>query len=139
MTSSRLKGTIALTELQHVISWQRVEGVALMGFFAFKFFELGVAWWWLPLILFTFDISMLGYLVNNKVGAFCYNLGHTSILSLVLLLLGHYYPSVVAYNVVGFIWLVHIGMDRAFGFGLKLHKGFRHTHLGIIGTSDHKS
>jgi hypothetical protein len=34
---------------------------------------------------------------------------------------------------VGGIWLAHIGMDRALGYGLKHPEGFIHTHLGVIG------
>jgi hypothetical protein len=34
---------------------------------------------------------------------------------------------------LGLLWLAHIGMDRAFGFGLKYPDSFRHTHLGVIG------
>ena len=28
----------------------------------------------------------------------------------------------------------HIGIDRALGYGLKLPSGFKHTHLGVIGS-----
>ena len=31
------------------------------------------------------------------------------------------------------IWLAHIGLDRALGYGLKYSKGFAFTHLGTIG------
>jgi hypothetical protein len=34
---------------------------------------------------------------------------------------------------LGAIWLAHIGMDRALGYGFKLSTGFRDTHLGQIG------
>ena len=34
---------------------------------------------------------------------------------------------------IGSIWLAHIGMDRALGYGLKLEDAFTHTHLGWIG------
>jgi hypothetical protein len=33
---------------------------------------------------------------------------------------------------VALIWLAHIGMDRALGFGLKYPTGFRDTHLGRV-------
>jgi hypothetical protein len=29
----------------------------------------------------------------------------------------------------GLIWIVHIGMDRMLGFGLKYPTGFKETHL----------
>jgi hypothetical protein len=31
------------------------------------------------------------------------------------------------------IWLAHIGIDRALGYGLKYTAGFGFTHLGRIG------
>ncbi len=31
------------------------------------------------------------------------------------------------------IWLAHIGIDRALGYGLKYSAGFGFTHLGRIG------
>jgi len=31
------------------------------------------------------------------------------------------------------IWLAHIGIDRALGYGLKYAGGFGFTHLGRIG------
>ena len=34
---------------------------------------------------------------------------------------------------IAMIWLAHIGIDRALGFGLKYSAGFGFTHLGRIG------
>jgi hypothetical protein len=34
---------------------------------------------------------------------------------------------------IAMIWLAHIGMDRALGYGLKYFGGFGFTHLGRIG------
>ena len=126
------KDPISFADLRHVITWQRFEGAAMLAFFSFKFFSLGVAWFWYPLLILSFDISMIGYLFGRQVGAFFYNLGHTSIIALVLLTIGHFYPDILYLQAIGFLWLAHIGLDRAFGFGLKMKRGFRHTHLGII-------
>jgi hypothetical protein len=119
--------------MHHVISWQRVEGLAMFVFFTFTFFETGVSGWWYPSLLLVFDISMFGYLLGNKAGAFFYNLGHTSILPIVLLFAGRLVPTIPMLTALGFLWLAHIGMDRLFGYGLKLQEGFKHTHLGVIG------
>ncbi|TSC72642.1 MAG: hypothetical protein G01um101438_359 [Parcubacteria group bacterium Gr01-1014_38] len=43
---------------------------------------------WFILLLFTIDVSMLGYLVNKKVGAHVYNIGHSLLFPLFLLLGG---------------------------------------------------
>ena len=34
---------------------------------------------------------------------------------------------------IAMIWLAHIGIDRALGYGLKYEAGFGFTHLGRIG------
>ena len=34
---------------------------------------------------------------------------------------------------IAMIWLAHIGVDRALGYGLKYSEGFGFTHLGRIG------
>jgi hypothetical protein len=34
---------------------------------------------------------------------------------------------------IAMIWLAHIGIDRALGYGLKYITGFGFTHLGRIG------
>ena len=34
---------------------------------------------------------------------------------------------------IAMIWLAHIGIDRALGYGLKYSAGFTFTHLGRIG------
>jgi hypothetical protein len=34
---------------------------------------------------------------------------------------------------IAMIWLAHIGLDRALGYGLKYEAGFSFTHLGRIG------
>ena len=35
---------------------------------------------------------------------------------------------------IAMIWLAHIGIDRALGYGLKYSAGFGFTHLGRIGS-----
>lgn len=34
---------------------------------------------------------------------------------------------------IAMIWLAHIGIDRALGYGLKYQAGFGFTHLGRAG------
>jgi hypothetical protein len=75
---------------------------------------------------------MVGYLKDARVGAALYNLGHWLLWPALLLAFG--IPSGgSAFIGAGSIWLAHIGMDRALGYGLKLEEGFTHTHLGLIG------
>jgi hypothetical protein len=92
---------------------------------------IGVSWWWLVVFILAPDITILGYLINPKVGAYGYNLIHTYSLAIVLgligLILGH-----ISIEVAGVILGCHIGMDRSFGFGLKYIDNFKHTHLDML-------
>ena len=91
----------------------------------------GSALWLLPAILAP-DISMLGYLVNSRVGAVTYNVVHNWTLAIAALGLG-WWLKVDPLLLVGALLVAHVGMDRALGYGLKLPTDFRDTHLGRIG------
>ena len=85
-------------------------------------------WWVFAVLLLAPDLIMLGYLVNVRVGAAWYNLVHTYVGPIVLILLAWLLPApqLTAY---GLIWLAHLGTDRMLGFGLKYPTEFRDTHL----------
>lgn len=89
-------------------------------------------WWWLPILFLVPDITMVGYLVNSRVGAFIYNIGHSLIGPAVLVAL-YIGTDSQPMLFVALIWLFHILIDRAFGHGLKHVTSFHHTHLGPIG------
>ena len=40
---------------------------------------------------------------------------------------------------LAFIWLAHIGADRALGYGLRYPASFDETHLGRVGRSRHRA
>ncbi|MFD1629385.1 DUF4260 domain-containing protein [Pseudopedobacter beijingensis] len=98
---------------------------------------LGYQWWLFFALLLLPDISMLGYIVNNKIGAFLYNLFHHQGVALFLIAFGYLLldPKI---SLAGVILWGHSAMDRLFGYGLKYNKGFKYTHLGEIG-SERKS
>jgi hypothetical protein len=111
---------------------QRVEGLALLVLAVVLFAWSDSSWWWFGLLLLAPDLSMAGYLQNPRVGAAIYNLGHWLLWPALLLAVG--IPTGrSALVTAGSIWLAHIGMDRALGYGLKLQDAFTHTHLGLIG------
>jgi hypothetical protein len=83
------------------------------------------------LILFP-DLSMIGYLINNKVGAICYNIFHHKGLAIAIYIIGSYLHS-EALQLAGLILFGHSSMDRMMGYGLKYFEGFKFTHLGEIG------
>lgn len=111
---------------------QRIEGAALLIAAAFAFDASGWSLWWFALLLLAADVSMLGYLAGPRAGAAVYNAGHM-LLGPAALLAWSWAGGPATALAVGAVWLAHIGMDRAFGYGLKHGDGFHHTHLGLIG------
>ena len=110
----------------------RLEGAATLLVAAYLYSIASGDWILVALLLFVPDIGMLGYLRGSLVGAATYNLFHVEVLPLALAALAIFqqWPLGLA---IALIWLAHIGMDRALGYGLKLTSGFRDTHLGRIG------
>jgi hypothetical protein len=71
---------------------------------------------------------MVGYLLNPKLGSRLYNVVHTDVLPAALAASSFalHRTSPLAFAL---IWLGHIGLDRALGFGLKYPTFFKDTHL----------
>lgn len=84
------------------------------------------------------DLSMIGYLAGNKVGAVLYNIFHHKGIALALLGVAYYF-EMEALAMPGIILYAHSCMDRIFGFGLKYVQGFNYTHLGVIGKENKSS
>ncbi len=72
--------------------------------------------------------SMLGYVVGPSVGAIAYDLAHTIDRSVAPRDDRRAAGGDLAVE-LALIWLVHIGVDRAVGYGLKYPGGFKETHL----------
>ncbi len=110
----------------------KLEEVAILVLSVFLFSRLDFAWWWFPALLLLPDISMMGYAVNPRIGAFTYNLLHhrmtASAVALYAIMYGDDYWKLAA-----IILFAHISLDRALGYGLKYTDSFSHTHLGTIG------
>jgi hypothetical protein len=96
----------------------------------------GGSWPLFFLLILAPDLSMLGYLAGPRIGAAAYNLFHTSIVPLCLLAAGFLAGQYLAMQIAA-IWLAHIAIDRALGYGLKFSTGFQDTHLGRIGRDKH--
>lgn len=87
--------------------------------------------WWLIISFLAFDIGMIGYLFNEKVGAFTYNQMHNYTVPTLLIALG-IVINTPWISLIGYCWIFHISVDRVMGFGLKDKKSFKHTHLGNL-------
>jgi hypothetical protein len=110
----------------------KLEELAMFALSIFLFAQLHFAWWWYLVFILSPDISMIGYAVNNKVGAILYNIFHHKGLSIVVYILGFYLHNEYL-QFAGIILFGHSSMDRMMGYGLKYFKGFKFTHLGEIG------
>ncbi len=113
----------------------RLEGTVVLGVALAAYAQFGAGWGVFALWLLAPDLSLLGYLAGPRVGAALYNAAHSYVGPVLLLALGVFatLPWAVA---GGLIWLTHIGLDRALGYGLKYAAGFAFTHLGRIGRAD---
>jgi hypothetical protein len=111
----------------------RLEGLAMLAAATAAYAQTGQGWALFAALLLAPDVVMLGYLAGPRFGAAAYNIGHTYALPAALGAVGWWLsaPLCVA---IALIWLAHIGMDRAAGYGLKYPDAFQHTHLGGKGS-----
>jgi hypothetical protein len=74
------------------------------------------------------DLSMAAYAAGPRVGAAAYDVVHTYAIPVGVGAAGVVADSDAAIA-VALIWVTHIGVDRAIGYGLKYPSGFKDTHL----------
>ncbi|MFJ3387984.1 MULTISPECIES: DUF4260 domain-containing protein [unclassified Lysinibacillus] len=101
----------------------------LVSVFFYWYFEFSFLYFFL--LLFLPDITMLGYIVNTKIGALFYNIGHSLVVPAILLTIGFITVS-TPLLMATIIWLAHIFLDRMLGYGLKYDDAFTKTHLQQI-------
>jgi hypothetical protein len=104
--------------LTSVIIMQRLEGITLLGAALTVYHTQGFGWLLFALLLLAPDLAALGYLVSSRAGNLGYNLAHTLAFPLALAVLA----GLMGYTLglqIALIWLAHIGMDRAVGYGFK--------------------
>jgi hypothetical protein len=106
----------------------RLEGLALAAAAVALYFHLDHGWLLLVVLALAPDLSMLGYLAGPRAGAAAYDAAHTTVLPLALGVAGVFADVGLAVQ-LALIWLAHIGVDRAVGYGLKYPSGFEDTHL----------
>lgn len=106
----------------------RLEGGAIC-LASLAFYETTNQSWVLFALLFLMpDLAMVGYIWGSRVGAFIYNCTHTYLAPLLLAGIGWLTDWSLAAPMAT-IWIAHIGVDRAIGYGLKRRTGFKATHL----------
>lgn len=109
----------------------QAEGLGLAAACLLAFHTLGGSWILFAVLILLPDLFMLAYLAGPRAGAVGYNLGHTYLVPLGIGGLGLWTSSDMAQQ-IALIWGVHIGADRAIGYGLKYASAFKATHLARV-------
>jgi Domain of unknown function (DUF4260) len=110
----------------------RLEGLTLFVGMVMLYAAWGGSWVLFAVLFLVPDLSFLAYLSDARFGAMIYNAAHSYMAPVTLMTLGFGFASPLTLS-IALIWLAHIGIDRALGYGLKYTAGFGFTHLGRIG------
>jgi len=110
----------------------RLEGLTLFAAMLVLYATWGGSWWIFAVLFFAPDLSFAAYLIDRKTGALVYNAVHSYMAPVALMTVGFAFDEPLILS-IAMIWLAHIGIDRALGYGLKYQAGFGFTHLGRIG------
>ena len=108
-----------------------LEGLAVFILCMYEYCYFDFSWILFVVLILAPDIAMLGFLFNNKIGAIVYNIFHTYLTTISVMIIGliTVQTTILA---IGLIWTAHIGMDRTVGFGLKYATNFKDTHLNRV-------
>ncbi len=106
----------------------RLEGFTVFAAAAILYAHQGGSIWLFLALILVPDVSMLGYMVNVRVGSITYNAAHLYLIPAVLagVALAANMPTLL---LIATIWFAHIGIDRVAGFGLKYPTEFKDTHM----------
>ena len=110
-------------------------GMTAIAIYLLTIHNLHIAIWIWFFIFFSPDVSMLGYLVNPKVGAITYNIFHHRGIAVVIIGIGYLMKIEVVLS-AGILLFAHASFDRIWGYGLKYHNSFNDTHLGKLKKTD---
>ena len=110
----------------------RLEGIVLFAGMTLLYALWDGSWWIYAILFLAPDLSFAAYVAGPKAGAIVYNAAHSYLLPVALMTAGFAMTSPLVLS-IAMIWLAHIGIDRALGYGLKYQAGFAFTHLGRLG------
>jgi hypothetical protein len=105
-----------------------LEGAAVAVAALVVYFWASHPWWLILVLALAPDLAMAAYAAGSRIGAAAYDIVHTYALPVGMGAAGVVADSDAAVA-VALIWLTHIGVDRAIGYGLKYPSGFKDTHL----------
>jgi hypothetical protein len=109
----------------------RLEGTAVLLTTLYLYHSLGFSWLTFAIFLLAPDLSMIGYLINKRLGTITYNIAHFYALPLAIAVLALLLDWSLGLQ-IALIWTAHIGLDRVVGYGLKYPDDFKHTHLNQV-------
>ena len=103
----------------------KIEEAAMtaISIYFLSLYSLGLPVWIWALLFFSPDVSMLGYLVNSRFGAYVYNLFHHRAIALILAAVGLFLGNDVC-TAIGILLFSHSCFDRMMGYGLKYSDAF---------------
>ena len=110
----------------------RLEGLTLFAGMTLLYAVWGGSWWIYAIVFLAPDLSFAAYIADPKTGAIVYKAAHSYMAPVALMTAGFALASPLWLS-IAMIWMAHIGIDRALGYGLKYSAGFGFTHLGRIG------
>jgi hypothetical protein len=131
MTTHNLISAKSLPALSMPRILLHLEGIAILIAALVLYANQQFSWWAFALFLLAPDLPMLLYLINPRLGSITYNLVHTIIFPLALAIFSVFNGSDLGLQ-IALIWIAHIGMDRAFGYGFKYPGDFKQTHFSRI-------
>ena len=114
--------------MKNLIKLEEFRLFALTIFLLYKL-NLDISWWLYIILFFSPDIGILGYAINNQIGALTYNLFHHKAIACISLLIGIYSSNDI-FLLAGLLMLAHSSFDRILGYGLKYSDNFKHTSIG---------
>jgi len=111
--------------------FMHLEGLALLAASIAIYAASDFKWGTFALLLFAPDLSLALYAVNQRAASIAYNLVHTIVFPLILATLSYFTGFALGVQ-LSLIWLAHIGMDHAFGYGFKYLDEMKETHFSRV-------
>jgi hypothetical protein len=104
-----------------------LENLTILFLAVYLYYVLQGSWLIFVILFLVPDVSMIGYLLNPKIGSYIYNAVHNYTIPVFLLILA----AILRHDLlsqVSCIFAAHVALDRALGFGLKYPTHFKDTH-----------
>jgi Domain of unknown function (DUF4260) len=109
----------------------RIEGWAVFAAVLMLYAHQGFSWLAFIFLFFAPDLSIATFSLNKQWGSIIYNLIHTYALPLLLAATSLLFDRSLGLQLT-LIWLAHIALDRAIGYGFKYMGQFKKTHLSQV-------